>query len=170
MINPQFKIILFLSGFAGDLITALHNPDLLKSFDKNTLILDDDVMKLKSVEYRQAHSHEDKIEYLKSIEHLRVCSSHDTELGLRLKDNTTLIHCSDRSLHDFLYNRVKRIKPDNIMSLEEGINWQETNKRIYKNQIDIANIYNNTFLKDLGINNNRSTDILNKWIELNKHD
>ena len=168
-INENFRINLFNGGFAGDLITALYNPNLFKSFNNKSVVLDKDVVKLKSREYIQKNI-TDKINYLKSIEHLGICSSHDVELSLRLKHNTNLVYCSAPTLASFFYNRIKRDKEDTKMSLEEHINWQNINKKIYKNQIDVANINKKTFLSDLKINDSRSTDILKKWLELNKHD
>ena len=47
MINKDFKIILFNGGFAGDLLTALYNPDVFKGFDKNTIVLVKEAMSLK---------------------------------------------------------------------------------------------------------------------------
>ena len=168
-INQNFKIIFYNGGFAGDLITALYNPNIFKSFDNKSVVLDKDVVKLKSREMIGKNI-TDKINYLKSIEHLGICSSHDVELSLRLKHNTTFVHCSAPTLASFFYHRVKRDEDGQKMSLKEHINWQNINKKIYKNQIDVANINKKTFLSDLKINDSRSTDILKKWLELNKHD
>lgn len=166
MIKSDFKIILFNGGFAGDLITGLHNPDTFKKFDNKTVVLDDKVVKLKSYEFRQQNSYEEKIEYLKSIEDIGVCSSHDQELALRLKDNTVLVYCSDERLVELLYNRIERNKDDMQMTLEEHMNWQETNKKVFKNQIDIAKISDADFLDNLGINDVRSVIMLRQWIAL----
>ena len=166
MIKNNFKIILFNGGFAGDLITGLHNPDTFKGFDNNTVVLDDQVLKLKSYEFRQNNSFDEKIEYLKSIEDIGVCSSHDQELALRLKENTVLVHCSDARLVELLYNRIERDKDDMKMTLEEHMNWQEANKKVFKNQIDISNISNADFLDNLGINDVRSVVMLRQWIAL----
>ena len=166
MTNTNFKIILFNGGFAGDLITSLYNPDIFLKFSNRRILLDNQVLKLKSYEYRKTHSYEQKINYLKSIEHIGVCSSHDDELALRLKANTTLVHCSDKALAEVFYNRIKRDKPDQKMTLEENMKWQDVNKRVFKKQIDLAKITDSNFLETLGIKDSRSVKILNKWIDL----
>ena len=169
MINKDFKIIFYLGGFAGDLLTVLYNPDLFKKFDKKTIILNKEVIKLKSYKFRQAHSYNEKIEYLKSIEPLGVCSNHDGELSLRLKNNVILVHCSDYKVK-FFYERQSRYNDDQLMSFEEYMAWQETSKKIYKRQVDLANIDQLDFLKDININNIKSETILKQWLELNKHE
>ena len=65
MIDSNFKIVFYNGGFAGDLITALYNPDVFKEFDNKTVLLDEHFQKLKRYDYRQAHSMDEKIEYLK---------------------------------------------------------------------------------------------------------
>lgn len=167
MINKNFKIIFFNGGFAGDLITALYNPNLFKKFNKNKIVLDSKVLKLKSYTFRQNHSYEEKISYLKSIENFGVCSSHDIELSIRLKNNTILLYSSDYKLTDFFHSRITRIKKDTIMSLDEHINWQVSSRKIFKNQIDLANITKDNFLEELSINDHKSKTILKEWLELN---
>jgi hypothetical protein len=166
-IKKDFKIIFFNSGFAGDLITSLYNPDLFISFNDNTVLLNDKVMKLKDYPFRIKNSFQQKIEYLESIEELGVCSSHDQELALRLKDNTTLVYCSDIALARVLYNRVERKRKDMLMSFEEHLNWQVTSRRVFKKQIDISRITDPDFLSNLGITHNKSAVILKEWIYLN---
>ena len=48
-IKKDFKIIFFNGGFAGDLITALYNPDVFRGFDGNTILLIDEVLKPKQL-------------------------------------------------------------------------------------------------------------------------
>ena len=107
MIDKGFKIILFNGGFAGDLITALYNPDVFQGFIKNTVVLIKEVLKPKQLDFKD-WPHDKKVEYLESINDLGVCSSHDLELGLRLKDNTILLHCSDYKLAKFFHSRIAR--------------------------------------------------------------
>jgi len=168
MINKDFKIVFFNGGFAGDLITALYNPDLFQKFNKNTIVLDKEVLKLKSYLYRQDHSFDEKIEYLKSIEQFGVCSSHDTEISLRLKNNTHLIHCSDDKMAKDFYKRLVRDKHDMIMSFEEHLKWQISSRRIFKNQVDLANIKQPDFLDKLNARNKQSEKILKEWLKLNE--
>ena len=167
MIKKNFKIIFHSGGFAGDLITALHNPNLFKKFYNHTIILDDRVTKLKSYEFRQKNAYEDKIKYLKSIENLEVCSSHDLELALSLKDNTTLVYCSDHRLSKIFFDRIVRDKNDMEMTLEGYLNWQDTNRGIFKKQVDIAKITDVDFLDNLGITDVRSVLLVKQWIALN---
>jgi len=169
MIHKDFKIVFFNGGFAGDLITALYNPDVFKGFDKNTTVLDKEVLKPKEPDFI-SWTHDKKIEYLESIKDLGVCSSHDPELALRLKDNTILVYCSDYKLANFFHGRLKRDKPYMKLSLDEHMNWQKNSKQIYNRQIDIVDLYKPSFLEDLQINDVRSTNILKQWLELNKYE
>jgi hypothetical protein len=174
MINKNFKIILFNGGFAGDLITALYNPETFKSFNKNSVVLADSVTILKDYEFMTNNSINQKISYLKSIEQIGVCSSHDLELSLRLKNYTYLVHCSDHSMAKNLYNRIPRKKQDlnvfqdAIMTFNEYLAWQDSSKKIFKKQIDIAKIKESDFLENLDIANDKSKEVLEKWIVLNK--
>tara|TARA_B100000780_G_C20893989_1_gene355774 strand:- start:94 stop:606 length:513 start_codon:yes stop_codon:yes gene_type:complete len=168
MINSDFKIVFFNGGFAGDLITALYNPHTFQRFNNKTVVLDDSVLKLKSYRYRQDHSFDEKIEYLKSIEQFGVCSSHDMELSLRLKNNTHLIHCSDDKMAKDFYKRLVRDKHDTIMSFEEHLAWQISSRGIFKNQVDLANIKQPNFLDKLNVRNEQSEKILKEWLKLNE--
>ena len=170
MISDDFKIIFFNGGFAGDLITAIHNPNLFIKFDGKTVVLDNRVTKLKSFRYRQENTIDDKITYLESIQDLKVCSSHDIAMAYKLHRNTILVYCSDKELHEKFYHRLKRIAEDNIMSLDDSILWQEQNIKIFKNKIDLANLREKDFLSSIGINAPRSSNILNDWLELNFND
>ncbi len=168
MINSEFKIILFNGGFAGDLIASLHNPDLITHFAETHIRTNPKISRLCYADFRKSNSYEDKLEYLKSIEHYGVCTSHDLELSLRLRKNTILLHCSDITLAEVLFYRMKRKTKTMAMTFEESIAWQQVNKKIYKRQIDLANIYNKSFLDDLGIKDTRSVKILEKWRSLNE--
>ena len=168
MINKDFKIVFFNGGFAGDLITALYNPHTFERFNNKKVVLNDSFLKLKSDRYRQDHSIDEKIAYLKSIEQFGVCSSHDTELSLRLKNNTHLIHCSDDKMAEDFYKRVVRDEHNTIMSFEEHLEWQISSRRIFKNQVDLANIKQPDFLDKLNAQNKQSEKILKEWLKLNE--
>jgi len=168
MINKDFKIVFFNGGFAGDLITALYNPHTFERFNNKKVVLNDSFLKLKSDRYRQDHSIDEKIAYLKSIEQFGVCSSHDTELSLRLKNNTHLIHCSDDKMAEDFYKRVVRDEHNTIMSFEEHLEWQISSRRIFKNQVDLANIKQPDFLDKLNARNKQSEKILKEWLKLNE--
>lgn len=166
-INDNFKIIFFNGGFAGDLITAIHNPALFVKFNGKTVVLDQRVTKLKSFDYRQEKTLDEKITYLESIQDFLVCSSHDISLAYKLHRNTVLVYCSDLQLHEIFYNRQKRLSADMIMSLDDSILWQETNKKIFKNKIDLKNLHEENFLSSIGIHDTRSSHILSEWLTLN---
>ena len=168
MINKDFKIFFFNGGFAGDLITALYNPHTFERFNNKKVVLNDSFLKLKSDRYRQDHSIDEKIAYLKSIEQFGACSSHDTELSLRLKNNTHLIHCSDDKMAEDFYKRVVRDEHNTIMSFEEHLEWQISSRRIFKNQVDLANIKQPDFLDKLNARNKQSEKILKEWLKLNE--
>jgi hypothetical protein len=166
-IKKDFKIIFFNGGFAGDLITALYNPDVFKGFNGKTIMLIKEVVKPKQLDFKN-WSYNRKIEYLDSIKELRVCSSHDLELALRLKENTILVYCSDYKLAKFFHSRLKRDEEHMKLSLDEHMDWQVKSRQIYKNQIDLVNLDKQNFLEDLQINDIRSTEILKQWLERNK--
>lgn len=169
MIHKDFKIILFNGGFAGDLITALYNPDVFQRFNDNTIVLLKEVLKPKQIDFKN-WPYDKKIEYLESIKDLGVCSSHDLELGLRLKDNTILVHCTDDKLAKFFHSRIIRDEENMKLSLEEHMNWQRTGRQIHKRQIDLADLNKTNFLADLQIEDSRSADILKEWLSRNKID
>ncbi len=169
MIDKGFKIILFNGGFAGDLITALYNPDVFQGFIKNTVVLIKEVLKPKQLDFKD-WPHDKKVEYLESINDLGVCSSHDLELGLRLKDNTILLHCSDYKLAKFFHSRIARDEENMELSIEDHMNWQRNGRQVYKKQIDLVDLNKQDFLEGLQINDIRSTNILTKWLELNKYE
>jgi len=169
MIDKGFKIILFNGGFAGDLITALYNPDVFQGFIKNTVVLIKEVLKPKQLDFKD-WPHDKKVEYLESINDLGVCSSHDLELGLRLKDNTILLHCSDYKLAKFFHSRIARDEESMELSIEDHMNWQRNGRQVYKKQIDLVDLNKQDFLEGLQINDIRSTNILTKWLELNKYE
>lgn len=166
-IKKDFKIIFFNGGFAGDLITALYNPDVFKGFNGKTIMLIKEVVKPKQLDFKK-WSYNRKIEYLDSIKEFRVCSSHDLELALRLKENTILVYCSDYKLAKFFHSRIKRDEEHMKLSLDEHMDWQVKSRQIYKNQIDLVNLDKQNFLEDLQINDIRSTEILKQWLERNK--
>ena len=169
MIDKGFKIILFNGGFAGDLITALYNPDVFQGFIKNTVVLIKEVLKPNQLDFKD-WPHDKKVEYLESINDLGVCSSHDLELGLRLKDNTILLHCSDYKLAKFFHSRIARDEENMELSIEDHMNWQRNGRQVYKKQIDLVDLNKQDFLEGLQINDIRSTNILTKWLELNKYE
>ena len=144
MIDKGFKIILFNGGFAGDLITALYNPDVFQGFIKNTVVLIKEVLKPKQLDFKD-WPHDKKVEYLESINDLGVCSSHDLELGLRLKDNTILLHCSDYKLAKFFHSRIARDEENMELSIEDHMNWQRNGRQVYKKQ-KIQYLINRFFL------------------------
>ena len=169
MIDSNFKIVFYNGGFAGDLITALYNPDVFKEFDNKTVLLDEHFQKLKRYDYRQAHSMDEKIEYLKSIEKFGVCSSHDMELSLRFRKNTHVVLCSDDEMTKEFYKRAVRDKHHQIMSYEEQLEWQISSRKIFKNQVDLAKANHPDFLDKLNVRNEQSEKILKEWLKLNEY-
>ena len=95
-----------------------------------------------------------------------MCSSHDLELALRLKENTILVHCSDYKLAKFFHSRGKRDEDILRMklSLDEHMNWQRNSRQVHKRQIDLANLNKENFLEALQINDSRSPGILQEWL------
>ena len=166
----QIKIILFNGGFAGDLLTVLHNPDLFKGFNPNGSIkVDTRVTRLKWHKYRSAHNHEQKIKYLNSIEHLGVCASHDLEFSLRMRSNTILLICSDSQMAKYFFDRKTRTDPDMKMDFEGFLKWQDNSLKLFKNFIDMSKMHDKNFLKSHNIDKPESRKILNNWIQNNEY-
>ena len=169
MIDEKFKIIFFNGGFAGDLITALHNPLTFNRFSNRKIVLADGFYKLKSHTYRTETPIEEKIKYIKSIEHYGVCSSHDMEFSLKFRENTQLVYCSDDTMTRTFFDRINRThKHHMIMSFEEHLAWQVSSRSIFKNQIDLAGIGKPGFLQKINIKNEKSKEIYEEWLERNK--
>jgi hypothetical protein len=66
------------------------------------------------------------------------------------------------------YKRLVRDKHDMIMSFEEHLEWQISSRRIFKNQVDLANIKQPDFLDKLNARNKQSEKILKEWLKLNE--
>ena len=66
------------------------------------------------------------------------------------------------------YKRLVRDKHDMIMSFEEHLKWQISSRRIFKNQVDLANIKQPDFLDKLNARNKQSEKILKEWLKLNE--
>lgn len=167
MINKNFKIILFNGGFAGDLITALYNPETFKRFNQKSVVLADTVTRLKDYEFMENNSIKQKISYIESIRHVGVCSSHDLELSLRLRENTHLVYCSDNEMANFFFKRIPRNKKDSIMTFDEHLAWQESSKKVFRYQVDLAQMTQHNFLEQINVSNSKSAAILKGWIGLN---
>ena len=56
------------------------------------------------------------------------------------------------------------------LSIEDHMNWQRNGRQVYKKQIDLVDLNKQDFLEGLQINDIRSTNILTKWLELNKYE
>jgi|TARA_B100001094_G_C17915128_1_gene663159 hypothetical protein len=167
MIDSNFKIVLYNGGFAGDLITALYSPDVVNRLENNTVVLYNKFRKLKLHSYRQKASMDEKIKYLKSIEKIGACSSHDLELSLRFRKNTHMVYCSDDEMVKEFYKRAVRDKDHQIMSVEEQLEWQISGRRIFENQVDLAKANQPDFLDKLNIHNEKSKEILKEWLKPN---
>ena len=55
-----------------------------------------------------------------------------------------------------------------IMSFEEHLEWQISSRRIFKKQVDLANIKQPDFLDKLNARNKQSEKILKEWLKLNE--
>jgi len=165
------KIIYYLGGFAGDLITSLYDPDTFLKFNKNTIILHPEVTQLKLFKNRKNWNLEEKIKYINNCQY-KVCTSHDLELAIRLKENTIFVYCSDPNMAVKFYKRLDRtLAPDMAMPYEDVLKHQESTLKFLKNRIDLKHIFDNDFMEKYNITpNEKNKSILTKWKSLNPLD
>ncbi len=170
-IKVNKKIIYYLGGFAGDLIASLYDPDTFLKFNKNTIILHHEVTQLKSFENRKNWNFEEKIKYINNCQY-KVCTSHDLELAIRLKENTIFVYCSNPNIALKFYKRLDRtLAPDMVMTYEDVLKHQKSTLQILKNHIDLKHIFADNFMEKYNIvPNEKNKSILKKWKLLNPFD
>ena len=127
----ETKIILFRGGFAGDLVTALHNMSCLIELRTNGKVDIDE--KLLLLQDNTNMSIPEKDDYYNKHELISCC---DSEFALKHHKNTLIIKCDDELLSSFFCKRFKTYHPNYFknITLEEYtkdvIKWNQDRKSV----------------------------------------
>jgi hypothetical protein len=168
----MIKIILFRGGFAGDLITALHNmncfqkltPEGKIEIDRDLLVLQGDSKDM---------TIEDKDRYLDKHPIISCC---DPEFALKHSNKTLMITCDDAFMATYFCKRFYQYHPyiADDLSLEEyntSFNqWNHYWSSKFKKTIDLSDIFtNDSFLSKLDIVlDDDKIKLFNNWKEINQ--
>ena len=162
-------IVFYNAGFAGDLISALINPNVFLKFSNGRVILKDDVWLLKDINNRTKWTIQQKKDYIKKItQTYNVCSSHDIEMALLYKNNTLLPYCSDVNLLKKFHKRFKKYAPQQKTTFEEMLDQQNINCKIFKNKVDLKKIFVGDILSELKLKKtHKRINLLKTWKKIN---
>jgi hypothetical protein len=164
------KIILFRGGFAGDLITTLHDIDCFTELLPNGKVeLNKDVTLLQNSD---STSMEEKEQYYNKHEIISCC---DSDFALRHHANTLVIKCDDQIVSSFFCKRFYMYHPSlfSDMTVEQYINdvteWSNFWPNKFKNQLDISDIFSNEkFLDKIDIPlNKEKKSLFQEWRDIN---
>ena len=165
------KIILFRGGFAGDLITTLHDIDCFTELLPNGKVeLNKDVTLLQNSD---SMSMGEKEEYYIKHEIISCC---DSEFALRHHRNTLVIKCNDEIVRSFFCKRFQTYHPTLFTDMtveqytKDVTEWHNFWPKRFKNQIDISDIFTNeNFLDklDIPLDEERKT-LFQQWKAINK--
>jgi hypothetical protein len=182
----MIKIILFRGGFAGDLITALHDMNCfieLKEtgqivIERNRRILQLDFKNLSPTNFKLLKRNTDlsiseKDQYLS--EH-KIISCHDSEFALKHHRNTLIIKCDNNLMSSFFSKRFYDYHPECFAETtledykQDVLNWNNFWPAKFKNQLDVSDIFENkNFLEKININIDSSKQTLfDNWKEINQ--
>ena len=184
--SKQIKIILFRGGFAGDLITALHDMACFKKLEpngqvminRNRKILQLDFKKLSPSNFKLVNgktnlSIAEKDQYLS--EH-NVISCPDSEFALKHHKNTLVIKCDDERMSSFFAERLYKYHPEYFENTtldsykKDVLNWNKFWPNKFKNKLDIASIFkDDNFLEKINVPIDESKKFLfENWKKFNK--
>ena len=167
----QTKIILFRGGFAGDLLTALHNMDCLIDLLPNGKVeLNPDITVLQNGD---GMSIQEKDEYYKKHDVISCC---DSEFALKHHNNTLVVKCDNQLMSSFFSKRFEMYHPGYFTNttidkynkdvMERNSFWPKK----FKHQLDISDIFSNeTFLDKLNIPmNDEKETLFQRWKVINE--
>jgi hypothetical protein len=164
------KIIYYMGGFAGSLIASLYDPDVFLKWKTRTIAIHPIAKQLKLSENIKNWSLDEKIKYINDCPY-KVCTSHDLELAIHLKQNTTFVYCSDPDMSLKFYKRLARNTDNSSTTYEDILKHQKLTCQILKNQIDLKHIFSDDFMEKYNITpNEKNKSILTKWKSLNPLD
>ena len=167
----QTKIILFRGGFAGDLLTALHNMDCFIDLLPNGKVqLDPDIIVLQNSD---GMSIQEKDEYYKKHDVVSCC---DSEFALKHHNNTLVVKCDDQLVSSFFCKRFEMYHPTCFTNItlneytEDVLDWNIFWPTKFKKQLDISDIFSNeNFLDKLDIPmNNEKETLFQRWKVINE--
>jgi len=167
----QIKIILFRGGFAGDLLTALHNIDyFIELLPNGKVELQNEITLLQN---SGSMTMEEKNEYYRNHSVISCC---DSEFALKHHKNTLVVKCDDQIVSSFFSERFRMYHPElfSNITMEQYSNsvkeWHAFWPKKFKNQIDISDIFSNEkFLDKLSIPmNQRKEQLFKSWKDINK--
>jgi|TARA_B110000444_G_C18786931_1_gene570417 hypothetical protein len=167
----MIKIILFRGGFAGDLITALHNKDcFIELLPNGKIELDKETTLLQN---SNGMSIQQKEEY---FDRQNIISCCDSEFALKHQKNTLVIKCDDPLVSGFLCKRFKMYNPEyftntSINEYNEDVSkWNSFWPQRFQQQLDISDIFSNAnFLDKLDITINEDEKMLfQRWKVINE--
>ena len=165
------KIILFFGGFAGDLITALHDFDsLVRITEHGKIDLHEEKILLQAEKTQAIMTSDQKTDYL---ERHKVISCCDTKFAFKHRNSTKVITCENKEMAKFYCDRYFYYHPqlksadDYYKKFQE---WQTFWTDKFPHKVDISNMFTNeNFLVDLGIEiTQEKIALFTKWKELNQ--
>lgn len=166
----DIKIILFMGGFAGDLITALHDLDTLKE-----LTIEGKIQLKKELLLLQGSLDlpiDKKNEYLSKHAIISCC---DTKFALTHRDHTVAIKCDNKLVSDYFCKRFFQHHPhlQKQTSIDEYIQtfdaWNKFWPSKFKNTLDMSDIFDNkNFLDKLGVKiDDERKELFQNWKLIN---
>jgi hypothetical protein len=168
----MIKIILFRGGFAGDLITALHNIDCLQELTAEGRInINSDLLLLQG--NCEDMTTEDKDRYLDKHPIISCC---DPEFALKHKNQTLMVTCEDEYMATYFCKRFYQYHPymTDKISLEEYVTsfkqWSHFWRPKFKRSVDVSDIFtNDNFLSKLDVVlDDNKIKLFNEWKQINQ--
>lgn len=167
----MIKIILFRGGFAGDLITALHDMDCFQELtSEGRVLIDSNIHTLNEVEDMTI---DDKDQYFDKHPIMSCC---DPEFALKYKNETLLVKCDDQDMARYFCKRFYQYHPEMIdeIPLEDYITsfgqWSHFWAPKFKKTLDLSDIFTNeNFLSKMDIVlDDKKIKLFNDWREINQ--
>ena len=166
----QTKIILFYGGFAGDLITALHDIDCFVVINQNGKVdLHEEKTLLQDEKMQKIMTSDQKTDYM---DRHKVISCCDTKFAFKHRDITKVITCYDKDMARFYCERYFHYHPQlktEVDYYEKFQEWQNFWPNKFPNTVDISKIFHTNFLEDLGVEiSDSKIKLFNQWKEFNQ--
>lgn len=161
-----------MGGFAGDLITALHNMNCFQELTPEGKIeIDRDLLVLQKV--RKDMTVEDKNQYLNKH---AIISCFDPEFALTHRDKTLAIKCDSKIVSDYFCTRYFQYHPrlQEQISMEDYIKtfdeWNKFWPSKFKRTLDISDIFHNEkFLDKLDVKiDEDKEELFERWRSINE--
>ena len=167
----MINIVLFRGGFAGDLITALHDYNSFLRLNDNGKV---DIQKNRTLlQNKNTMSEEQKDIYLSKHNIISCC---DTHFALKHSRLSLIVTCNNHALITFFSKRFKKYHPYCFTNMtiddyvRDTIKWQNYWPKFFKNQIDISDIFSSEdFLQKLDCNiDEKKQKLFTEWKKINQ--